>query len=77
MDELLAEIEATRRQELLESLPFEHVLSKEDCLRMFRDNHPTSATLLGVYRWAADLGQAWCNFDWDWDKDDLNVLNFD
>lgn len=53
IDDLLVEIETTRRQELLERLPFERRLSKEDCLQMFRNNElPVTGALAGVFLWA-------------------------
>lgn len=56
IDEMLAEIERERRQALLETLPFERVLSKEDCRQMFRESGapPPTSSLLGVYRWAME-----------------------
>ena len=55
IDKLLQEIETHRRQELLETLPFERVLSQEDCLQMFAQSGvPTSGALLGVYKWATE-----------------------
>lgn len=72
----LADIELNRRQEFLEPLPYERVLTKEDCLQMFHENgQPTSGSFLGVYKWAADLGHSRFNFEWDWNKDDINVMN--
>ena len=53
IEELFQEIEAERRQALLESLPCERVLSKADCRQMFQNiGIPTTGSLLGVYRWA-------------------------
>ena len=53
IDDLLEEIEASRRQELLEHLPFERRLTKDDCLRMFRNQAlPTTGAMAGVLRWA-------------------------
>ena len=55
------------------SLP---VMTKEDGLRFFRHREfPSTGPLLGVYRWAADLGRARFNFDFDFDRDDLSILN--
>ena len=51
VDELLTEIEAERRQALLEELPLK-VLTKEDCRRMFDPHNPPSGSLRGVFRWA-------------------------
>lgn len=52
VDELLQEIEDERRQALLETLPYERILSKVDCRRLFNLGVPTSGSLLGVHRWA-------------------------
>ena len=52
------------------------VMTKEDALRFFRHREfPTSGSLLGVYRWAADLG--WARFDYESEVDwnDLSFLN--
>lgn len=75
VDEFLAEIDEERRQVLRESQPFERILSKEECLLMFRDERPNTGPLIGIHSWAADLGHTRFNFDWDWDKDDINLLN--
>lgn len=59
VDKLLCEIDQTRRHALLEELPnpFGRALTKEDGLRMFRViGSPTTGSMLGVYRWAADPG---------------------
>lgn len=67
IDELLTEIEATRRLELLEELPLERCLSKEDCLRMFASGElSATGSLAGVYRWAANI---------DLDTDDVLQTN--
>lgn len=66
IDDLLKEIETTRRQELLERLPFERRLSKDDCLRMFRNGDiPATGALAGVFRWATRVDL----------EDDPNLLN--
>lgn len=56
IEELLAEIEASRRQDLLERLPCEQRLSQAECLQMFRNGDlvPTGS-LAGVYCWASGL----------------------
>ena len=72
IDELLREIKNTRREDSLPqdpqesppSSPPERILSKEDCLRMFRETGiPTTSALLGVCRWAADLRVVRFNFE--------------
>ena len=56
IDDLLEEIKTSRRHELLEQLPFERRLSKEDCLQMFRNNElPVTGSLAGVFLWATRL----------------------
>ena len=75
IDKLLTEIEHNIRQELLEQMSFERVLSKEDCFRMLSRQQHTTGSMLGMYLWAADLGTAHYNFDFDWERDDINILN--
>lgn len=54
IDALLQEIETTRRQELLDTLPFEKPIPKEECLGWFRTTGPpTTGSLLGIYRRAS------------------------
>jgi hypothetical protein len=56
VDELLTEIENERRKTLLETLPFEGVLTKEDCRNMFSaTGFPQSGSVRGVYHWAFNL----------------------
>lgn len=50
-------------------------MTKEDCLRLFRDDMPPPGPLLGVYRWATNLGRTRFNFDFNFDTDDINLLN--
>lgn len=76
MDELLKEIEDNRRQELLEALPFERPLSKEECLRMIDTSGVfTSGSTLGMFEWAADLNRTRFNFDFDFTKEGIDLLN--
>lgn len=35
----------------------------------------TTGSMLGMYLWAADLGTARFNFDFDWERDDINIFN--
>lgn len=75
VDELLQEIEANRRQALLEALPFERPLSKEECLRMIDTSTPfTSGSTLGMYEWAADLRRSWSNFDMELTRENIDLL---
>ena len=56
IEDLFQEIENERRQALLETLPFERVLSKEDCLRIFNSSDtPRTGSVLGVLIWASEL----------------------
>lgn len=76
IDNLLREIDTNRHKDLLDNIPFECPLSKEDCLGLFRTNgQPTLGSLLGVYRWAADLGTSRFNFEFDLDIDDFSILD--
>ena len=55
IDELLSEIEEERRQALLECLPFERVLTKADCHRIFSaPDAPQTGSTLGILRWASE-----------------------
>ena len=59
IDALLQEIDIERRQALLEDLPLNRALSKEDCLQFFSATAiPPAGALRGVYCWAADLNYA-------------------
>ena len=72
----MKEIEHNRRQELLEALPFERPLSKEECLRMIDTSAVfTSGTLLGMYEWAADLNNSRLNFDMELTRENIDLLN--
>ena len=52
------------------------VPSKMDCVRLLsRCDLSKSGALLGAWCWAADLGSTRFNFDFDWEKDDLSILN--
>ena len=50
-------------------------LTKEDCLRLFRDDMPPPGPLLGIYRWAVDLGRTRYNFDFNFDTDNISLLD--
>jgi hypothetical protein len=56
IDELLQEIDSTRRHELLETLSEERALTKRDCRDLFKHSvlSPTGS-LLGVLAWANSL----------------------
>lgn len=88
IDEVLFEVEEERRRAraptpstLVEEAPSSSLkpLSKEDCLAYFRTHgYPTPdspGSLWGMYWWAADLGSSRFNFEFDFDKDDINILN--
>ena len=54
-------------------------LTKADGLAYFRKhgypNKDSPGSLWGMYFWAADLGHSRCNFDFDFDKDDLSIFD--
>ena len=76
VDELFKEIESSRRAELLESLPFERPISKDEYLRISHaSKEPASGSRIGNYMWAADLGHCRFNFDFDFATDDISILN--
>ena len=76
VDDLLKEIDNNRRTALLETLPFERPLSKDDYLRQFNPSaQPPSGSNIGNYMWAADLGRCRFNFDFDFATDDISILN--
>jgi hypothetical protein len=55
IEDLFQEIDRERRQALLETVPFERTLSKEDCFRLFSDpDIPRTGSVLGVLKWASD-----------------------
>jgi hypothetical protein len=55
IEELFQEIENERRQALLETLPFERPLSKDDCLRLFSSSAtPQTGSTIGILRWASE-----------------------
>jgi hypothetical protein len=55
IDELFQEIGQEHRLVLLETLPFERVLSKEDCIRMFSaPGTSVEGHRLGILKWATD-----------------------
>lgn len=77
MDEALRELQAERNLARITanaSAEAPRILTKEDCLVLFRATGvPPPGPLWGVYRWAADLGTALFNFDWE--NKDYSVLN--
>ena len=86
IDEVLVAAEEDRRRARApicdppdSSAPPSRFLSKDDCLAYFRTHgYPTAdspGSLWGMYWWAANLGDARFNFEFDFDKDDLNILN--
>ena len=73
VEELLQELE---KEKVQEAGPSEKVLSKNECYQMLKDKELTTGTLLGNYRWAADLGRAKWNFEMpNWDPETINLLN--
>jgi hypothetical protein len=67
VDELLHTMRAERRQENLtasSSVELPRIMSKEDCMTLFNATGvPPPGALWGVYRWAANLGEARFNFE--------------
>ena len=54
----------------------QRILTKEDCLTLFRATGvPQSGSLWGVYRWAADLGIARFNFDMELTPENIALLD--
>lgn len=52
------------------------ILTKEDCMQLFRvTGVPTSGSLLGVYRWAANLSEAEFDFEANFDPDSIALLD--
>ena len=53
----------------------QRILNKEDCLTLFRAyGYPTSGPLMGIYRWAADLGWAQYNYEADFTPENIAAL---
>ena len=52
-------------------------LSKDECLRRFFPGNvrPTTGPMLGVFSWALDLGSTRFSFDFNFDTDDIMLLN--
>jgi hypothetical protein len=77
--EILRQESADRRLDRIMAGAFEEfprVLSKEDCLALFTATGvPSSGSLYGVYRWAADLDMAKFNFEDEVVGDDYSFLN--
>ena len=56
--------------------PPPRILTKDDYLSLFRATCiPTSGPLLGIYRWAADLGHAQYNFTEELEEHNFHLLN--
>ena len=56
--------------------PTPRILTQEDCLQLFiTTGVPSSGSLLGVYRWAANLGVAHFNFETDFSPEDITLLD--
>ena len=62
-----AALETNKQREAEETIqgagPSEHVLSKDECYQLLRGKELTTGSLLGNFRWAADLGRAKWNFE--------------
>ena len=55
--------------------PRERVISKEECWRMLSGKHLTTGSLLGMWKWAADLGWARYNFDMELTPENIRLLD--
>jgi hypothetical protein len=75
IDDLLTEIDTTRRTALLENLPIERPLSKEECFEIFGRGDTITGSRIGNFMWATDLDRNRFNFDFDFATDDLSILN--
>lgn len=42
---------------------------------MLSGHHLTTGSMLGMWLWAADLHSTRYDFDFDWERDDVNILN--
>lgn len=52
------------------------ILTKKDCMQLFRTTGvPTTGSLMGVYRWAANLGESRYNFEEPADVHDYSFLD--
>ena len=61
-------------ESLASSVP--RILTKEDCMQLFSTTGvPTGSSLMGVYRWAANLGEARYNFDTDFFPESIALLD--
>lgn len=79
VDELLCSMKAERQLERIttrSSADVPHIMTKEDCMTLFRATGvPPSGPLWGVYRWAADLDKAKYNFEDEVEGDDYSFMN--
>ena len=53
----------------------ERIISKDECYRMLSDKVLTSGSMLGMYKWAANLGTARYNFEMEWTPENISLLN--
>jgi len=73
---LLDQFRAERALERLFPPEASRILTKEDCLQFFRiTGYPTTGSLVGVYRWAANLDEAKFNFEEPADLQGYSFLN--
>ena len=83
VDEALTEFAEERRRAREPATPAEDQplplvpLTKDECLRRFFREHDRLVTgsMLGVFNWATGLGSTRFNFDFNFDTDDINMLN--
>jgi hypothetical protein len=77
VEEFMREITTERMMDRLTAPEgLQRILTKEDCLTLFRATGvPASGPLWGVWRWAANLGEAQFNFEEPADVGDYSFLN--
>ena len=77
VEEFMREITTERMMDRLTAPEgLQRILTKEDCLTLFRATGvPASGPLWGVWRWAANLGEARFNFEEPADVGDYSFLN--
>jgi hypothetical protein len=57
--------------------PLERPISKDECYRMLMNEQLTTGSMLGMYMWATNLGEAKYNFveELGWDDYSLSLLD--
>ena len=77
IEALLKEIEDEKTEASQQEEPPERPMTKDEVIRMIGNRDLTSGSLLGMFRWAADLGASRFNFEVElgWDQESLLLLN--